>query len=203
MFERFTDQARGVVTGAQDEARQLRHRYIGTEHLLLALLADNAGIASTVLRDAGAYPEQMRADIQAAVGGGHRGPLGVTDAEALRAIGIDLDAVRSKIEETFGEGALEPPHTCQPRRRGLFRSKQEAPHGPVGGHIPFTPRSKKVLELSLREALHLKHNYIGTEHILLGLIREGDGLAAKVLTEAGLSLEDLRQHVLDALHRNV
>ncbi|GAA4676693.1 Clp protease [Phytohabitans rumicis] len=200
MFERFTDRARGVVTGAQDEARQLRHRHIGTEHLLLALLADDAGLAGTVLRDAGVYPEQVRADIRAIVGT-DPDPLGAADAEALRAIGIDLDAVRSKVEETFGEGALEPPHTCQPRRRGLFLRGEPGPLGPVRGHIPFTARAKKVLELSLREALHLRHKHIGTEHILLGLLREGDGLAAKVLSDAGLRLDDLRGHVLDALHR--
>ncbi|MEH1128668.1 Clp protease N-terminal domain-containing protein [Micromonospora sp. CPCC 206061] len=128
-------------------------------------------------------------------------PLGQADADALRSIGIDLDAIRSKIEETFGEGALDQPHVCEEPRRGLFRRQPRQAHGGSPGHIPFTPRAKKVLELALREALHLKHSYIGTEHILLGLIREGEGLAARVLTDAGLSLDDLRTHVLDALDR--
>jgi ATP-dependent Clp protease ATP-binding subunit ClpA len=199
MFERFTDRARDVVKGAQAEARELHHRYIGTEHILLALLGDSGGLAATVLRDAGVFPEQVRADVLAAVGS-RREPLGEADAEALRAIGIDLDAVREKVEETFGEGALEPPPAFPLRRRGLFRRAQQPP-APSPGHIPFTPRAKKVLELSLREALHLKHKHIGTEHILLGLIREGEGLAAMVLTGAGLRLEDLRRHVLDAMYR--
>jgi len=199
MFERFTDRARDVIKGAQVEARELHHRYIGTEHILLALLGDSGGLAATVLRDAGVLPEQVRADVLAAVGS-RREPLGVADAEALRAIGIDLDAVREKVEETFGEGALEPPPTYPLRRRGIFRRVQQPPT-PSAGHIPFSPRAKKVLELALREALHLKHKHIGTEHILLGLIREGEGLAAMVLTDAGLRLEDLRRHVLDAMDR--
>jgi ATP-dependent Clp protease ATP-binding subunit ClpA len=200
MFERFTDEARDVVTGAQVEARQLKHRHIGTEHILLSLLANGGtGIAQAVLRDAGVYPQRVRADVQAALS---RSPdlLGPADAEALRAIGIDLDAVRSKIEESFGEGALEPPADRPTRRRGLFRGRATA-GGESPWHIPFSPRAKKVLELSLREALRLKHNYIGAEHILLGLLREGNGLAAKVLTDAGISLDDLRRHVTDALNR--
>ncbi|GLH96130.1 Clp protease [Phytohabitans aurantiacus] len=199
MFERFTKPARDVVTGAQIEARELRHRHIGTEHLLLALLRDD-GVACSVLRDAGVYPEQVRADVRAQVGAGPD-PLGQADADALLSIGIDLDAIRSKIEETFGEGALDQPHMCEEPRRGLFRRQPRQVHGGSPRHIPFSPRAKKVLELSLREALHLKHSYIGTEHILLGLIREGNGLAAKVLTDAGLNLDDLRTHVLDALDR--
>jgi ATP-dependent Clp protease ATP-binding subunit ClpA len=199
MFERFTDEAREVVKGAQVEARQLKHRHIGTEHLLLSLLNNGGtGIAPAVLRDAGVYPERVRADVQAALATS-ADRLGPADAEALRAIGIDLDAVRSKIEESFGEGALEPP-SAGPRRRGLFRGRATA-HGESPWHIPFTPRAKKVLELSLREALRLKHNYIGAEHILLGLLREGEGLAAKVLADADVSLDDLRRRILDALHR--
>ncbi|MCW6009137.1 Clp protease [Micromonospora sp. CPCC 205371] len=199
MFERFTKPARDVVIGAQTEARELRHRHVGTEHLLLALLRGDS-IACTVLRDAGVHPEQVSADVQARVGAGPD-PLGQADAEALRSIGIDLDAIRSKIEETFGEGALDQPHVCEEPRRGLFRRQPRHVHSASPRHLPFTPRAKKVLELSLREALHLKHSYIGTEHILLGLIREGEGLAAKVLTDAGLSLDELRTHVLDALDR--
>jgi ATP-dependent Clp protease ATP-binding subunit ClpA len=200
MFERFSKPARDVVVGAQAEARELRHGHIGTEHLLLALLRDDGGIACAVLRDAGVHPQRVRADVQAQVGAGPD-PLGQADADALRSIGIDLDAIRSKIEETFGEGALDQPHVCEEPRRGLFRRQPRRVHGGSPWHIPFTPRAKKVLELALREALHLKHSHIGTEHLLLGLIREGDGLAAKVLTDAGLSLDDLRTHVLDALKR--
>ncbi|HHX84463.1 MAG TPA: ATP-dependent Clp protease ATP-binding subunit [Actinomycetales bacterium] len=97
-------------------------------------------------------------------------------AKALESLGISLEAVRSQVEEIIGQG-------------------QQAP----SGHIPFTPRAKKVLELSLREALQLGHNYIGTEHILLGLIREGEGVAAQVLVKLGADLTRVRQQVIQLL----
>ena len=190
MFERFTDRARTVVKQAQVEARELRHDRVGTEHLLLAMVAEGGGLAARTLREAGATYVDLRARIVGYEGTGPR-ELGDADAAALRAIGIDLDAVRRKVEESFGEGALRPP---TPSRRGLFRRR-------IGEHIggTFSPRAKKVLELSLREALRLKHNYIGTEHLLLGLIREGEGLGALVLTDAGIGLDDLRERVIEAL----
>ena len=98
-------------------------------------------------------------------------------AKALESLGISLDAVRQQVEEIIGQG-------------------QQAP----SGHIPFTPRTKKVLELALRESQQLGHNYIGTEHILLGLIREGDGVAAQVLVKLGADLNRVRQQVLQLLH---
>ena len=98
-------------------------------------------------------------------------------AKALESLGVSLDAVRQQVEEIIGRG-------------------QQAP----SGHIPFTPRAKKVLELSLREAQQLGHNYIGTEHILLGLIREGDGVAAQVLVKLGADLNRVRQQVIQLLH---
>ncbi len=97
-------------------------------------------------------------------------------AKALESLGISLEAVREQVEEIIGQG-------------------QQAP----SGHIPFTPRAKKVLELSLREALQLGHNYIGTEHILLGLIREGEGVAAQVLVKLGADLNRVRQQVIQLL----
>src|ERR1700734_1179622 len=100
-----------------------------------------------------------------------------TAAKALESLGIGLDMVRREVEEVIGEG-------------------QEAP----SGHIPFTPRAKKVLELALREALELNHNYIGPEHVLLGLIREGEGVAAQVLVRLGADLDRVRQQVIDLLH---
>jgi ATP-dependent Clp protease ATP-binding subunit ClpA len=120
-----------------------------------------------------------------------RGPLGERDAEALGAIGIDLDEVRRRVEASFGPGALSrlPGQGCRRGRR----------MPPVRGHIPLTPRAKKVLELSLREALVLKHKYIGTEHILLGLVREGEGLAMLVLTRLGVGPQVVRARVLDAI----
>src|SRR5215216_74994 len=97
-------------------------------------------------------------------------------AKALESLGISLEGVRAQVEEIIGQG-------------------QQAP----SGHIPFTPRAKKVLELSLREALQLGHNYIGTEHILLGLIREGEGVAAQVLVNLGADLSAVRQEVIQEL----
>src|SRR5205809_1449265 len=97
-------------------------------------------------------------------------------AKSLESLGISLEGVRSQVEEIIGQG-------------------QQAP----SGHIPFTPRAKKVLELSLREALQLGHNYIGTEHILLGLIREGEGVAAQVLHKLGADLNRVRQQVIQLL----
>jgi ATP-dependent Clp protease ATP-binding subunit ClpA len=99
-------------------------------------------------------------------------------ARALRGLGIALEMVRTDVEQIVGRGDESP-----------------------GGHIPFTPRAKKVLELSLREALQLGHNYIGTEHILLGLVREGDGLAAQVLVKRGATLPRVRKAVLDEVGR--
>ena len=97
-------------------------------------------------------------------------------AKALESLDISLEAVRAQVQEIIGQG-------------------QQAP----SGHIPFTPRAKKVLELTLREALQLGHNYIGTEHILLGLIREGEGVAAQVLVKLGADLNSVRQQVIQLL----
>jgi len=97
-------------------------------------------------------------------------------AKALESLNISLEAVRAQVEEIIGQGGSSP-----------------------SGHIPFTPRAKKVLELSLREALQLGHNYIGTEHILLGLIREGEGVAAQVLVKLGADLSRVRQQVIQLL----
>ena len=98
-------------------------------------------------------------------------------AKALESLGISLDAVREQVQDIIGQGQQQPT-----------------------GHIPFTPRAKKVLELSLREALQLGHNYIGTEHILLGLIREGEGVAAQVLVKLGADLNKVRQQVIQLLN---
>jgi len=143
MFERFTDRARHVVALAQREARTLGHDDIGTEHILLGLIDEGAGVATT----------------------------------ALTSMGINLDEMRQAVLDSIGRGA-EPP--------------------PESGHIPFAPRAKKVLELSLREANQLGHNYIGTEHILLGLIGEGGG-AARLLAAAGVDHDRARQQVIELL----
>jgi ATP-dependent Clp protease ATP-binding subunit ClpA len=194
MFERFTAQARAAVIGAQEQARALDHNHIGTEHLLLSLLAADDSTAE-LLRERGVTVAMARETIEHYVGR-TPGRLSPVDAEALRAIGIDLDEVRRRLEENFGPDPLSPqPEQPARRRFGLRRIRRGSSPPRPGAHIPFTPRSKKVLELSLREALRLKHRSIGTEHILLGLIREGEGLAALVLTKAKVDLADLRRAV--------
>jgi ATP-dependent Clp protease ATP-binding subunit ClpA len=174
MFERFTDGARAVVVNAQQQARGLSHDYIGTEHLLLALLEDEADVASEALRSHGVRAPEVKDRIVHGAGGG-------LDAEGLAMLGIDLDEVRRVTEANFGPGALARPA----RPRGRPRSQ----------HLPFTKRAKKVLELSLREALHLGHKHISAGHILLGLLREGDGLGTRVLVGVGVDLAELRDEV--------
>jgi ATP-dependent Clp protease ATP-binding subunit ClpA len=168
MFERFTDSARDCVTQAQEEARTLGHGYIGTEHLLVAVCAEKQGLGGVVLRQQGLTPDDLRDDIVRLIGRG--GP----DPDALATIGIDLHAVRARVEATFGPGALDPGR---------------------GGHIPFTPRSKKALELALRSAVHLGDNFIASEHLLLGLARTDDGVAARMLAERGLTLARVEEAV--------
>jgi ATP-dependent Clp protease ATP-binding subunit ClpA len=140
MFERFTDRSRRVVVLAQEEARMLNHNYIGTEHILLALIREDGGVA----------------------------------AQALGSLGITEEAARQQVEEIVGRGQQDPQR----------------------GHIPFTPRAKKTLQLSMREAIALGHAYIGTEHILLGLVREDDGAAVRVLSGLGVDPNRVRQQVI-------
>lgn len=137
MFERFTEQARQVVVLAQDEARTLRHNYIGTEHLLLGLLREG------------------------------------TVARVLERLEVTLEEVQAQVARIIGQG-------------------DEV----ATGQIPFTPRAKKVLELSLREALKEGDNYIGPEHILLGLVAEGEGVAARILMDFA-PLRNIRLAALD------
>jgi ATP-dependent Clp protease ATP-binding subunit ClpA len=217
MFERFTDRARRVVVLAQEEARMLNHNYIGTEHILLGLIHEGEGVAAKAMESLGISLEAVRQQVEEIIGQGQQAPSGHIPftprakkvlelslrealqlghnyigtehillglihegegvaAKSLESLGISLEGVRSQVEEIIGQG-------------------QQAP----SGHIPFTPRAKKVLELSLREALQLGHNYIGTEHILLGLIREGEGVAAQVLVKLGAELTRVRQQVIQLL----
>ena len=176
MFERFTQEARQVVVQAQAEATALHHARIGTEHLLLGLVGQQTPTAAVL-----AAHGLTRASVLEAVTT-LRGDL---DAEALTTLGIDLDAVRERVESAFGHGALdEPAHG----------------HGATAsGRVPFDPRAKKVLELSLREALALKHRHIADGHIALGLLREGQGLAMKVIADRGIDAVELRREVTAAL----
>jgi ATP-dependent Clp protease ATP-binding subunit ClpC len=142
LFERFTERARQVVVLAQEEARILKHNYIGTEHILLGLLREEEGLAARV----------------------------------LESLDITVERVRAQVVRIVGSG-------------------EEV----TSGQIPFTPRAKKVLELALREALSLGHNYIGTEHILLGLVRENEGVAARILLDFDADSEKIRNEVIRML----
>jgi ATP-dependent Clp protease ATP-binding subunit ClpA len=179
MFERFTIEARQTVVLAQEEARKLRHDHIGTEHLLLGLLRLPGSGTAAVLTAHGLTSESVALTVAAHVGSED------LDADALTTVGIDLDAVRTSVEATFGPGALDKP------RGGRRRA--------TSGHIPFTPRAKKVLELSLREAIALDHNYIADGHVALGLLREGEGLAMKIIHDRGIDPDVLRREIRTAL----
>jgi ATP-dependent Clp protease ATP-binding subunit ClpA len=199
MFERFTREARVVVINAQSEAGTLKHNWVGTEHLLLSMLAVE-GVPAALLRQRGITPERVTAAVARHLGNAP-GMLGPADAAALRAIGIDLDEVRARLEENFGPAPFTPMLGPPPKRRfGIRRTRREPdPNLRPSGHRPFSARAKKVLELSLRESLRLKQREIRAEHILLGLIREGEGLAALILSEANVDLPGLRAEVEQAL----
>ncbi|HOR41622.1 MAG TPA: ATP-dependent Clp protease ATP-binding subunit [Atribacterota bacterium] len=142
MFKRYTEKVRKVIMMAQEEAVNLNHNYIGTEHILVGLVKESEGIAGKVLRN----------------------------------LGIEADRVLEDIEKIVG--------------RGKYQEVSE---------ITFTPRAKKVLELASQEASRLGQNYIGTEHILLGLIKEGSGVATRILTEMGIDLENIYSQIMKLL----
>jgi ATP-dependent Clp protease ATP-binding subunit ClpA len=173
MFERFSDEARQAVVLAGEEATRLHHGYIGTEHLLLGVLC-SGGAAARVLADFGVDAAGVRDDIVRIVGRGEDD----LDPDALATLGIDLDAVRERVEKAFGPGALN-------RRRGRRG-------GLLGCQIPFTPRAKKALELTLREGIALGDRDLRGEHLILGVLREGDGVAARILAARGVTLEAAR-----------
>lgn len=143
MSNRFTERAQRVILIAQEEAKRLNHDYVGTEHLLLGLIALGEGVAAQVLAN----------------------------------LGVDLRRVRGEIEKIVGTGD----------------------NVMLLGEIPFTPRAKKVLELAVEEAQNMGHNYVGTEHLLLGLIREEEGVAARVLENIGVRLDVVREEVISLL----
>jgi ATP-dependent Clp protease ATP-binding subunit ClpA len=176
MFERFTDEARAAVRAAQREAADLRHDWIGTEHVLLGVLA-TGGAGARLLGGFGVEAGAVRDDVVRIIGRGDDD----LDPDALAVLGIDLDTVRERVERAFGPGALLPRRRC---RRGL-----------VGASTPFTPRAKKALELSLREAGALGARDLCGEHLVLGLLREGDGIAARILHERGVALGPTRERV--------
>lgn len=170
MFERFTRSARLVVGEAVEIAQAMGHQQLGSDHMLLALAGQPAQATSQALTEAGVQPERVRE----AVAARHR-TEDVDDEEALRTLGIDLAAVRAKVEETFGEGALDGPR----RHRGRPR---------------LSPEGKKTLGLALREAVRLEDHYIGAEHLLLGILRAG-GAGHDVLRSLGVDVAALRRRL--------
>jgi ATP-dependent Clp protease ATP-binding subunit ClpA len=193
MFEPFTPEARAVVVDAQAQARRLRHGRIGTEHLLLAATATDGRVAR-ILAAHGITADTVEADIADLAGA----PPHERDRDALAALGIDLDDVRRTVDARFGSGALARAASPEPRRR-WFRRRRHDRHRPPTGHIPFDAGAKKALELSLREALRLGHRSIGTEHVALGLLRGGDGLASAALVRRGATIAGLRAEIEAAL----
>ncbi len=176
MFERFTQPARTAVVSAQEHAWSFQHDEIGVADVLLGVLADDRSCAARALRRLGIE----QAAVSAQIGSGSGETLGTADAEALSSIGIDLDEVRRSADQTFGGGALNRPRR---QRRGLFG------HRGGGGHVPFSRESKAALELSLRTAMARGDHYIGTEHLLLGLMATEDGSALALLRRINPTLD--------------
>lgn len=142
MFKRYTEKAKRAIMIAQEEAINLNHDYIGTEHILIGLIKEEEGVASQVLRQ----------------------------------LGANADKVVEEVERLVGKGEYQQ-----------------------AGEITFTPRAKKILELASQEASQLKNNYIGTEHILLGLIKEGSGVAVRILADLGINLDNVYSEIMKVL----
>jgi hypothetical protein len=208
MLERFTGDARGVLTGAREGALRLGHDWIGCEHLLLALAA-TGGEVGTVLRGQGVTPERVRLEAVRLAGAGRGASLfDVLDRDALASIGIDLDAVRGKVEAAFGPGALTAAPARGPRgrhwvRRRVRRARQArwpAAPGEGTGHgprrVPFTPRAKKCLMHAVREARAEHTGPIGVEHLGLAIVSMPDGAVPPILSALGSSGPRLRAEIL-------
>ena len=146
MYERFTDRARKAIQLAHREAQRFNHEYIGTEHLLLGLIAEGSGVAAVVLNN----------------------------------LGVKLDRVRTEVVKIV---------QCGPETTTM-------------GRLPHTPRTKKALEYAIEESQTLNHGYIGTEHLLIGLLREFEGVAAQVLMNMGMSLDAVRAATLKEIELN-
>jgi ATP-dependent Clp protease ATP-binding subunit ClpA len=168
MLERFSRNARVAVVLAQEEARELSADEIRPEHLLVGVLQSAGHDLSGLL---GGYGLTAHAVRERLVAGESGDKLFDDDAEALRSTGIDLRAVRDSVAGTFGADVWDNAL----RRSGRRRRRR--------GHIPFTKSAKKVLELALREALAHKDNWIGCEHVILGILRGGDGYALGLISE--------------------
>ncbi|GHG79128.1 Clp protease N-terminal domain-containing protein [Streptomyces griseocarneus] len=198
MFERFTKDARAAIVSAQEEARALGHGRIGPGHLLLGVATQSGAPGMTTLARLGATPEALRSALSAA--GTPAAPFDEEDAEALRAFGIDLEAVRGQAEKVFGPGALDtPPPPPAEEGRGFLRGRKGGSPAARKPHIPFEREAKKALEQSLRAALERKDRSIGTEHVLLGVLDAGGGATADVLSRLGTDPATVRTGLLSDL----
>ena len=173
MFEIFTEAAKRSLVLGQDEAITLGHDFIGTEHLLLGLLGVPDGLAGQVLAASGVTADRTRSEavgmLAAAgvTGASSRGPV-----DALAAIGIDVEEIRQRADATFGPGEFQFPRPA------------------------YTSEAKKAIEQSVSEAQSLGHDYVGTEHMLLGLLAAGEGIGVRILTAVGADLDALRAGLL-------
>jgi Clp amino terminal domain, pathogenicity island component len=222
MLERFTPDARAVIKNAVEHAGRLGHRYVGGEHLLLAAVSTSQP-ASAVLCAHGVTPERVEGEIVRRVGlGAGAGLFGGLDRDALASIGIDIDAVRARIESSFGPQALSAAawavhRETRRRRPGPVRSwrrrtrrsivtplapepalatgRYQAPGPLPHGRLPFTPVARKILELSLREAVARHDAHIGIEHIALALSSVKRGMVPSILATAGVPESALRAEI--------
>ncbi|HZE32124.1 MAG TPA: Clp protease N-terminal domain-containing protein [Actinoallomurus sp.] len=177
MFERFTELARRAVAASQEAALAMGHDFIGTEHLLLGLAA-TAGTAGEVLREQGVALERAREETERLLAeAGVAATGGQAAKDALSSIGIDVAEIQRRADESFGPGRFRFPRPA------------------------FTPRAKRTLRLTLRETLVLGHRRIDKEHLLLGLLAEGEGVAIQVLTALGVETGALREAVLARMTR--
>lgn len=195
MFERFRSEARDVVIQAQREARELQDPAVDVDHLFLAMLADDQSVAGRALDSLALDRAALREELLAVR---PSGPFGIDkgDAEALRTIGIDVAEIQARLEEELGRDIVVPDPPA--RRRGLFRRWKHCSESGAGhpGHIPFSPGAKKMLELSLREAIALKHRHIDSGHLLLALLTWVGGRPRDVLTAQAVTADAARTAVL-------
>lgn len=174
MFEKFTNLAKRSITLSQDEAITLGHDYIGTEHLLLGLVRVPEGMAGEILGEQGVTADQVRAQtLRLLEAAGVSANGGREATEALAIIGIDVEEIRRRADDTFGPGRFKFPRPA------------------------YTRRARQVLELTLRESADLGHDFIGTEHLLLALLTEGEGVGVQALGGIGVDPAALRTTVLD------
>jgi ATP-dependent Clp protease ATP-binding subunit ClpC len=167
MYERFTDRARQAMRLADEEARRLNHECVGTEHILLGLIAAGTGVATTVLKNLGVELQNIRFEVENLAPPKPEIPVAETKPET--------SGVMSMLRSVVGIGS-------RPKRLGQ------------------TPRAKKVIEYAMEAARHFKHNYVGTEHLLLGLLREHDGVAAQTLRNLAVRFEAVQEEIISLLN---